>query len=164
MKLRVALLCLAIVLLTTAAAAVAGGPGTPVLKGAKKKSGPYSSELRVKVGDERRNVFVRVKSTHDATQTATLTEGRAGQGDPEADYHVDWFRGKKDVSHDMQTSGYEFTLKPNKPKLFRARLRAEANNPEDFCLYTNVQVDEPSTGTIGPLIAVNGPSDVVCVP
>lgn len=165
MKLRVALLCLGVALFGTVAAAVAGDPGAPKLKAAKQKSGPYHNQIHVNVGDQRRRVFVRVISTHDSLQQATITEGLAGPGDPEADYQIDWFRKDENVSHDIQTSGYEFNLKPDAKKLFHVKLRANVGNPDPFCLYTQVTVDQPPTGAVaGPFIAVNGPLDEVCVP
>jgi hypothetical protein len=148
-----AILCLlAFAGLVLAVPATAGGPGTPVLKGAKKKAGPYKRTLAVNV-QERKNLFVKVKSTADFKQTATLSEGAAGML---GDFSAKWFKGKKDVSHDVQTSGHEFTLRPNRPKLFRVRVKPEVDNPGPLCLYSNVQVTEPTTGATGPFFKING--------
>ena len=164
MKLRAAVFSLVVVLALGLAAVASGGPGTPRLTGAKKKSGPYAKELRVKVLEEGRNVFVRVKSTHDKRQKAHMVEGIAGPGDPGSDWQINWFRGDQDVSHDMQTSGYDFRLRPHKSKRFRVRIEPNVGSPDPFCLFSNVQVDEPTTGRTGPFIAVNGPLNELCVP
>ena len=166
MKVRVALLSLVLLLVLGLGTTVAtgGGPGTPRLTGAKKKSGPYEPKLRVKVRSNGRNVFVRVKSTYDSRQKAHMVEGLSGPGDPEADWQINWFRGDEDVSHDMQTSGYDFRLRPHKSKRFRVRLKPNVGGADPFCLYSNVQVDEPTTGRSGPFIAVNGPIGELCVP
>jgi hypothetical protein len=166
MKLGTAVFSLVLILALGVGATVAigGGPGTPRLTGAKKKSGPYEKELRVKVRQQGRSVFVRVKSTHDARQKATIQEGLVGPGDPEADWQINWFRRDQDVSHDVQTSGYDFRLRPHKSKRFRVKLKPNVASPDPFCLYSNVQVDEPTTGRSGPFFAVNGPVDVLCAP
>jgi hypothetical protein len=165
MKLRaVFLLVVALALGLGATAAIGGGPGTPRLTGAKKKSGPYEKELHVKVRDKGRNVFVRVKSTYDARQQATIEERLIGPGDPEGDWQINWFRGENDVSHDVQTSGYDFRLRPHRSKRFRVKLKPNVGGPDPFCLYSNVQVDEPTTGRNGPFFGVNGPVNELCAP
>jgi hypothetical protein len=166
MKLRAALFSLVVVLALGFAGAVAigGGPGTPRLTGAKKRSGPYEQQLRVKVRHKGRSVFVRVKSTHGSRQKATIVEQLAGPGDPQTEWQINWFRKDQDVSHDVQTAGYEFGLRPHKSKRFRVRIKPNVGGPDPFCLYSNVQVDEPTTGTDGPFIAVNGPIGELCAP
>jgi len=166
MKFRTAVFSIVLILalLVGATVAIGGGPGTPRLTGAKKKSGPYEKELRVKVRQQGRSVFVRVKSTHDARQKATIEERFVGPGDPEADWQINWFRGDQDVSHDVQTSGYEFGLRPHRAKRFRVKVKPNVATPDPFCLFSNVQVDEPTTGRNGPFFAVNGPVDVLCAP
>jgi hypothetical protein len=154
------ILCLAVLCAGLAVApAVAGGPGTPKVTGAKHKDGPYALTTHVKL-KRAKNVYVKVKSTHDQNQTATLTEGSVGPGD--ADYQVKWFRGDEDISHDVQTSGYDFTLKPEKAKIFRVRVKPEADSPRKVCLFSNVQVDVPSTGTDGAFFAIKRKN--VCEP
>src|SRR5262245_13635184 len=96
---RALCVCLVAVLALGLRATVAtgGGPGTPRLTGAKKKSGPYEKEPRVKVQDAGRNVLVRVKSTHGSRQKATIEEATVGTGDPEADWQTNWFRKDQDI-------------------------------------------------------------------
>jgi hypothetical protein len=149
-----AILCLlALAGLFLAVPANAGGPaGTPVLKGAKKKAGPYKRTHSVKV-QQRRNLYVKVKSTANSKQTATLYQGAV---DMLGDYSVDWFKGKRDVTHDVQTSGYEFTLRQNRPRLFRAKLKPVVDNPGPLCLYSIVEVTEPPTATAGSFFKING--------
>jgi hypothetical protein len=131
--------------------AIAGGPGTPKVTGAKQKDGPYALKQNVRI-KRAKSLYVKVKSTHDQNQTATLAQNVVGPGD--ADYQIDWFRGDEDISHDVQTSGYDFPLKPEKAKIFRVRVKPEADAPRKLCLYSNVQVDVPSTGTNGAFFAI----------
>jgi hypothetical protein len=148
-----AILCLlALVGLAMAVPANAGGPGTPVLKGAKKKAGPYKRSLSVNV-QERKNLFVKVKSTADSKQAATLFEGAIDMVD---DFDIKWFKGKQDVTHDAQTSGHEFTLRPNRPKIFRVRVKPAVGNPGPMCLYAIVDVTDPVTDGVGPFFKING--------
>ena len=142
---------LAAVLALSAIALAHGGPGTPKPTGAKHKDGPYSKELNVGV-HKPRNLYVKVKSTYDQPQDATITEQVAGHDE---DYHVSWFKGKTDLSHDVQTSGYDFTLRPATPRLFRVRVKPLVDQPRKFCLYANPTVTVPSTGTFGPFFAIN---------
>jgi hypothetical protein len=161
MKVGILLSLVAAILVALAAPATAGGPGTPKLKGAKHKAGPYSGELRVRVKDSPRSVYVKVISTYSSSQDATITEGLVGN---EQGFLVKWYRGSNDISHDVQTSGFDFKLKPDHPKLFRARVKPLSAQPGKVCLYSNVQVTVPSTGRNGPFFAINGPIDQVCVP
>jgi hypothetical protein len=149
-----AILCLlALVGLVLTVPANAGAPaGTPVLKGAKKKAGPYKRSLAVNV-QERKNLFVKVKSRANSKQTATLLQGAV---DMVKDFDIDWFKGKQDISHDVQTSGHEFMLRPNRPKIFRVRVTPVVGSPGPLCLYSNVQVTEPPTGTVGSFFKING--------
>jgi hypothetical protein len=139
--------------------AIAGGPGTPKVTGAKQKDGPYSLKTNVKL-KRAKNLYVKVKSTHDQNQTATISENRIGPG--ETDYQVNWFRGDENISHDVQTSGYDFPLKPEKAKIFRVRVKPEADAPRKMCLYSNVQVDVPTTGINGAFFAIKRKN--VCEP
>lgn len=142
----------------TALPAAAGGPGTPKLRGAKDREGPYKSELIVRA-ERPRNLFVKVKSTSAGQQDATLSEQTVGN---DGDYKFRWFRGGEDISHDMQTSGHDFTLGPDAARLFRVRVKPQVADPRRVCLYTNVTVTTPPTGRNGPFFAINGRN--ACVP
>ena len=138
--------------------AAAGGPGTPRLKGAKARQGPYRSEVSVHV-ESARSVFVKVKSTADFQQDATLSEQTVGD---DADYNFKWFRRDLNISHDVQTSGFDFRLRAGAAKLFRVRVKPQVAGPDAVCLYGNVSVTNPTTGSNGPFFAINGQD--ACVP
>ena len=147
-----ALAVVAAVAVAGPAVAPAGGPGTPKLRGAKHADGPFSRVVRVKV-TKPRTLYVLVKSDYDQQQLATLTEG--GDGPDPGDFDTKWLRGDEDITHDVQTSGYEFNLPPRGKKRFRVRVKPVVSDPGNYCLFGNVQVDEPTTGRDGPFFAIN---------
>lgn len=149
----VALIALALV--TTA---LAGGPGTPKLKGAKHREGPYKRELSVAVQGPR-DLYVKVKSTADFQQDATLSQRTLGQ---RQDYKIRWFRAGVNISDDVRSAGHDFTLSPDRPRIFRVRVAPRVTDPDSMCLFANVTVTNPATGRNGPFFAVNDAD--VCVP
>jgi hypothetical protein len=135
-----------------AAAALAGTD--PKVKASKKKSGPYAAAfVPVKVS-EPRNLYVKVISKAANAEEVLLYEQAGGY--PE-DYSIKWFKGKKDISHDVQTGVYEFTLRPDKPRLFRLRMKPDVpGKPRGVCI-TPV-VDDGSGEVSGGQFGVNGNS------
>ena len=133
-----------------AASAGAGGPGTPITEGSKSNSGPWEQDIFSK-GKRPVTFYMRVTSTHDANQSGTLTELTAGNAD---NYKFKWFASKTDISHDVQTSGYEFSLPTGDKRKFKIKVKLRVNKPKFACLYANVQVDVPSTGDDGPYFAL----------
>lgn len=116
--------------------------GEPVLaQAAKHKHGPWKTgthPVDIPAG-QKRSLYVRIKNTSAPAhkQHVMLTEGTDG-GPP--DYHNSWFKDKKDISHDVQTSGYDFTLKPGQAKRFRVRVKVDDDsNPE--CLFGSFHVE-----------------------
>ena len=108
-----------------------------------------------------KDAYVRVTSTYTSTQNAVLTEVSVGSAD---DYKFKWFRGNEDISHDVQTSGYEFELPAAGKRKFRVQIKPRVNNPGTACLYSNVGVDTPPftpapAGPSSPCTRQNG-----CVP
>jgi hypothetical protein len=141
--------------LTAGQALAGGGVGAPELDGATKKSGPWVQEQSVKVR-KARTLYVRVKSTHDAKQAVTITE----ETDPTSgldDYRRKWTFKGKDVSHDVQTSGYGFSLKPGTKKKFSVRVKPRVDDPRAACLYSSVAVDDPPSAAVGAFFSINQP-------
>jgi hypothetical protein len=125
---------------------------------AKHKAGPWKHGAHVQIPTgEAKNVYLRIKNVTSPAQSldVTLTEGTDG-GLP--DYRHTWFKGFKgdtDISHDVQTSGYDFTLRHGKTKRFRVRVKAiDGSNPE--CLLAQWEA-QPGGFTDNPIV-VNGDS------
>ena len=84
---------------------------------------------------------LRARDQHlHSGQNAVLTEGSVGSTD---DYKFKWFRGNEDISHDVQTSGYEFGLPAEAKRKFRVQIKPRVDHPGTACLYSNVSVDTP---------------------
>ena len=144
-------LALALVGALVAVPAMAGGPGTPITEGSKSKSGPWKKVVFSK-GLRTSKFYMRVTNTHSSDQTAVLTEQSVGPGVTE--YRFRWFKGKQDISHDVQTSGYEFSLPEGSKRKFKVKAKPREDRPKAACLYANVQVDDPTTGVNGPFFAL----------
>jgi hypothetical protein len=130
---------LLLVLAILAATALARGGNGYVVENAKHGSGPWktnSQRVKIKQGKSK-NLFVRIKNGSGATRSVTLNEDGA-VGPP--DYHYSWFKGKDDISHDVQTSGYDFSLKGHKKKKFRIRATANNASAKD-CVFGRFSVD-----------------------
>jgi hypothetical protein len=133
-----------VIVLALVATAGAGTP-SPSVKIAKKAGGPYLEFAAVNVPDgETRTRYVRVRSKHNANQTATLTMGLASDGGPE--YTFKWFRGKTNITPDIGDDGYDFTLKPDKDRIFKVRIKAP-EGAEPICMTAAVEVPASSFGT-----------------
>ena len=111
--------------LTLCAALVAQeaiGRGDPAqLEVSHAKSGPYQQTgpfiLFVDEGSE--SGFLRIKNRSDTRQRVVLTNERVGNVD---DYIVKWFRGKENVTKQVESDGYAFRIAP-KQKRGRAIIR-----------------------------------------
>jgi hypothetical protein len=116
------------------------------VKLAKKASGPYDDGLGVAIPDGvTKTRYVRVRSTVEHNQAATLFEERQGDG---PSYRVRWFRGKTNISKSVRQGGHEFTLKPVKARRFRVTIKApEAAQP--LCLFTIVGVQPEDVSGLG---------------
>ncbi|MEO8091491.1 MAG: hypothetical protein ABI726_02125 [bacterium] len=108
---------------------------------AKHKSGPWSPfglNVHIPTGDSK-NLYIRIKNTshHAHAKQVNLTERRSADG---PDYQVSWFKGKRDISHDVQTSGHDFTLKHDRSKRFRLRVKALDGSDQE-CVSGEFAVD-----------------------
>jgi hypothetical protein len=141
-----------------AGSAGAAEPGQPVLDSSLKKNGPFGGNVFIK-SEQAKDAYVRVRSTW-SDQTAVIREQVAGSGE---DYRFKWFRGNEDISHDVQTSGYEFELPGDGARKFRVQIKPQVNKPGKACLYTHVAVDTPpAVSTTGGFVALHKQN--ACVP
>ena len=137
-----------------AAPALAGGAGAPKVRTAKSAGGPYGKVTSLHVPNgESRTGYVKVISTVGEAQDATLTTGCiliAKRG--ECPIVTRWFKGKKNISGDVHTTGYEFTLRPDRPKRFKVRFKATSDATR--CIVARVDAP-PDLDGFG-YFAVNG--------
>jgi hypothetical protein len=118
-------------------------------------SGPYADGLGVAIPDgATKTRHVRVRSTVEHNQAATLFEQRQGLG---PNYRVRWFRGKTNISQSVRQGGHEFTLKPDKARRFRVKIKAP-QAAEPLCLIASVGVEPESVSGYG-LFFIN---DALC--
>jgi hypothetical protein len=143
-----------LVVLTACASALAHGGDGYVVQNAKHKRGPWvNSPQKVKLAEGKsKNLYVRIKNTSDAKEGVELTETGA-VGAPY--YHYSWFKGKTDISHDVQTSGYDFSLKPDRKKRFRIKATALDTSDHD-CVLGHFDVAGHNATTGGFYINGNG--------
>ena len=78
----------------------------------------------------------------------------------EGDYAVKWFQGKHNVTHDVRSSGREFTLQGNGSKVFRIQLNPKVNNPDPYCVVGDFNRVSDMFGQTG-YIAINNQSACV---
>ena len=117
-------------------------PGDPKVQGAKSADGPFTAgDLEVDISHNRR-LNVKVTSTEDSPEPWTLHEGMCCAA-AEGHYDISWFKGDEDISHDVQTSGHEFTLNPDKPRRFLIRVKPQVNDPHKACLWPEVDQGAP---------------------
>jgi hypothetical protein len=140
MRLRFVVFAGVVVALIAAAMPALAHRGNPYARAevARHKNGPWfptSIGVKVATGDKK-NVYVRIKNTTSGPKhrlDMNLTEAGGG-GPPE--YHNAWFSGENDITHSVQTSGYDFKLKPEKMKRFRLRITAHDDSAQE-CVYAH---------------------------
>ena len=99
---------------------------------AKHRDGPYDNTIKTANVSKTKSVFMRAVSHTGSPQEILLEDSSGGLGD--GDYTVKWFQGKHNVTHDVRSSGREFTLKGNGSKVFRIQLNPKVNNPDPYCV------------------------------
>lgn len=144
------LACLALAALVLTAPPASAAPPF-ILKSAKKKHGPFTEATTSRplsvAGAQPKSVYFKAVSNGNSHEVTLLDAGE--EDDPEG-FQVRWFRKRQDISHDVQTAGYDFTLKFGKPVVFRAHVKNVGSGPA-FCL--GGQVGAPY---VGQYFEVNG--------
>jgi hypothetical protein len=124
-------------------AGTAGARLTPSvgLKVSKHRDGPYDLVTAVNVPlGQSKSVYFKGKNNLEENLEATFDDDGSSSG--LENFAVKWFRGHRNITSDVKGGGYDFTLKPDKQAIFRAKLTH--NDPGDgFCLEANLSV--PST-------------------
>ena len=88
----------------------------------------------------------------------TFDDAITGDGAP-AGYRITSFKGKKqkkDIYHDVQTSGYEYTIRAGKITYFNAEVKALAIPSRDFAWA--VEAETRPTGTRARISASTAPA------
>ena len=147
------LLPAALVLVLLALAAPAPALGGVRVEVAKHKSGPWSPgglNVHIPTGNSK-NFYIRIKSTshHAQAKQVNLSERRSVDG---PDYQVSWFKGKQDISSEVQTSGHDFTLKHDQTKRFRLRVTALDGSDQE-CVSGEFAVDPGMFVVVGSVRA-----------
>src|SRR5262245_17117118 len=107
MRLRITLLLTGLATLALAGPAFSGS--FPKLKGSKTADGPFRTDTFLNI-QQKRNLYTKILSTDLEARRWSLYEQQGGPGD--GDYDIKWFDGDENISHDVQTGGYRFKLKP----------------------------------------------------
>jgi len=78
--------------------------------------------------------YVKTINTTSERVSDHLTEDTFGS---QSDYKVQWFKGKTNITEDVQALGYAFGLRAGHARIFRVRVKPLVNDPEWLCLYAN---------------------------
>ncbi len=130
------------------------------VKAAKKADGNYKdgpANASIEQG-EKKLFYWRVENFSATDRTVRFDDAATGDAGGE-DYNIKWFKGKKakgskDVTHDVQTAGFEFTLKAEKSKFFTAKVSPKPG-AGTLCLGGQAQ-DDPITTSDASYFQVNG--------
>lgn len=148
MRVRMALMgCLG--LLGAAALSAPAEAATPTqLREAKHEDGPYVNRiLLINIAETPKNAYFRLKNTTNHNQDVLASDNSFGSG--LADYEVRWFRGNAEITDEMQGIGSAFGLKPDHPKIVRARIKPLVADPGVFCLSTGFMIAPDAFETFG---------------
>jgi hypothetical protein len=134
--------------------------GAPDLDVAKHADGPWrnhSVNVHMAQG-ETKTLYLRVKNTTDPPQgqDATLRDATPHPPGETPPYQVSWYRRDKDISDDVQTGGYDFSLRPHDPKRFRLKVTAiDASRGE--CVAADVHASPGGGGADLGVFHINLP-------
>jgi hypothetical protein len=117
---------------------------------AKQAGGPFGHRVRVNLGaGDVKNLYLRAKPLKAAPFTAHFT----GESGP-TDINIKYFkRNGKDITADVEDSGYSLKINPPKSKRLRVKLSAPSGGIVECLIFTN---DDPK-GFSNAIVAVNQP-------
>jgi hypothetical protein len=145
MRLPRRVLILGFLAVLLAAVATATAAQDPVqIETALHKDGPWSTEGRnvhIPAGHSK-NLYARITNTSHPNHPQDITLKDLSGATP--GYHISWFKGNEDISHAVQTTGYDFGLKHGKTKKFRARVKVTDDSNQE-CLTGEFEVQPEST-------------------
>jgi hypothetical protein len=116
-------------------ATAGGGEKFFTVRVAKDQNGPWkvSQNVNIPVG-EAKGAYFRVKSRADGNLPNMNFNDFTDDPNSE-DYKVNWFKGKDKISSEVKSAeGYEFTLKPDKPLVIRAKVKHVADPGDGTCV------------------------------
>jgi len=108
------------------------------LRLAKHEEGPYLARSPlINVSDSPKSAYFRLKNKTNHTQDVLAADDSFGSL---ANYEIRWYRGNQEITDEMQGIGSAFRLRPDRPKLLRARIKAPVADPGGFCLNADFLV------------------------
>jgi hypothetical protein len=121
----------------------------------KTKGGPAVESAQVK--SKAKTFWAKVENVSDHKLSIALDD-RSTQR-PHGDFNIRWFRGKHEITHQVNHGGLDFNLAVGKHKTFRANVKPLVGNPGELCLApgTFAQPDGVDTAQI---VYIN--SDTIC--
>jgi hypothetical protein len=137
----------------------AGISGPPKVRLATKPAGPFKPSQNLNLPDGESKVrYVKVLSTADHKQDATLTEVQISSGGP--DYITRWFKGKRNITQAVSQGGFAFVLRQDAVRRFRVRIKAPVG-ADPICLIPSVDVQPDDVGS-GATFFINGATQGTC--
>jgi hypothetical protein len=130
---RSSIITLALAAALALALPVSASAGQPLvsLKVAKHKGGPYATGQPASIGlNQAKDFYWKVKNITNARLPEVLLTDNT---DTSPGWIVRWFRGKDNITTDVQGGGYEFGLRAGKAKVFRSRLKPTEGAEKQLC-------------------------------
>jgi hypothetical protein len=148
----------AVLATVTALAFAALGPGQAAageanftLRASKSHDGPYETFSRVGIRQgQAKTTWWRVKSKSHSNQQSMSFSGLGGD---HPGYKVTWFKGKRKITDDVESTGYEFDLAAGQAKYFTSRIK-RTGPEESACVDARVW-DEGHTMASDASMGVN---------
>jgi hypothetical protein len=148
-----------VALLALAAPVGAGVSGPAKVRLATKPAGSYKPSLNLTLLEGESKVrYVKVHSTADHKQDATLTEVQISSGGPA--YITRWFKGRRNITQAVGQGGFAFVLRQDAVKRFRVRIKAPVG-ADPICLIPSVDVQPDDVGS-GATFFINGATQGTC--
>ena len=141
-SIRLFLLCVAAAALVLPATSAIGLEPLFKVRASSDKDGPFHVIDEMHVGvDKTKSAYFRVKSSDDEDLHGMMFgDGGTTSPNPEG-FTVRWFKGDKNITGDVKDAGFEFTIRSDKPTLFRAQVK-HVESGGGFCMQ-GVVTGEP---------------------
>jgi hypothetical protein len=149
--LTLALLALVAATALSASAGARGGPSPVTIS--KTKGGPLIDHAQVK--HKAKTFWATVENATDHQLSITWDDRSAQR--PHGDFNVRWFRGRHEVTHEMNHGGLEFNLGVGKQKTFRANVKPLVGNPGELCLAVGAFAEPDHVDRVG-IVYINSTS------
>ena len=137
-----------------ALSALAGARAAPQeITMSKTKGGPPIDHAQV---EKKAKTFWATVENVSGHQLSITFDDRSDQR-PHGDFNVRWFRGRHEVTHEMNHGGLEFNLGVGKQKTFRANVKPLVGNPGELCLAVGAFAEPDHVDRVG-IVYINSTS------